>query len=343
MATSNHEMKNQLHVFHNPFSKATTQPKIPDGKVNDSLGFSTQFVGEIQNKASANTLHVLMFAGANCAIVVDNSAQATLGTRVYYCPGFSGSSAIDWEDAVSAAAAMQVKNGDDYALWRVVSCGLQLKLLNPTEEDDGWWESVRVVVESDAKDWALTTVNNSTNNREDGTLAPLGVLTKVLTGGISEGLEETTLSNLPSYNTGLLRDLHRYQFELHGCTDFHDFIHKRDELHIPAEAIDNVDIVTNYEANFEKGFDDIHELIRDAIDTSYDMAYIRLHCRANTGTSPFLGSRFHMNCVSNQEIHFDHSKREARFQTKTGNAGAGAAGVHASARRGQQNSANQQF
>ena len=37
----------QLAVYHNPFSRATKQPKIPDGKVTESLGFQTQAVKEL--------------------------------------------------------------------------------------------------------------------------------------------------------------------------------------------------------------------------------------------------------------------------------------------------------
>jgi len=321
-----------LHVFHNPFADTTSQPKIPDGKINESLGFATQVVQEVGNAQGEDTMHMILFPGMNAGIIIDNAAQATLGTRSYYVPTFTGSSGIDWGDAVDATTAFQVRGRDNYALWRVVSTGLQLKLLNAVDEDDGWWESVRLTNELDNLEYTLTTGNNSTQPSSDnGTIAPKGLIQGLLS--------QQTLANEQSYSTGLLRDLHRVQFECHGKLDHHDFRQMRNELDLRATEIGSVDVATDYEANFNAGHDGPVDIIQQFIDPGYDMVYIRLHCRANTGTAPNLGSRFHLNCISNQEINFDQVDRESRFQTKSHNIGSGAASVHAQARRGNQNAA----
>lgn len=326
------EIKNQLHVLHDPFSDKTSQPKIPDGKANESLGFATQTVQEIGNAQGSDTMHIILFAGQNSGVIIDNAAQADRGARTYYIPTFFGSNGLNWGDLTETIAAHNVRGLDNYALWRIVSTGLQLKLLNPVDQDDGWWESVRVTAELTNVDWYLTTGNNSNQPAgNNGTIAPVGLIKSLLS--------QQTLANEQSYSTGLLRDLHRVQFECHGQKDYHDFIHQRNEIRLAAAAQGSVDKTTDFEAQFALGHPDATDVITQFVDTSYDMVYIRLHCRSNTGTTPNLGSRFHLNCISNQEVIFDHEERESRFHTKSHTVGSGAASIHMQARRADQNAA----
>jgi len=329
---SANEVKNQLHMVHNPFADKTSQPKIPDGKTNESLGFQTQTVQEIGNATGDDTMHIMLYPGMNTGVVIDNTAS-TIAGRTYYIPTFFGSSGVDWSDVINSVGAWNVRGVDDYALWRVVSQGLQLKLLNPVDQDDGWWEAVRITTELDNEDYKLTTGNDSTQpGGNNGTLAPIRLL--------QGPLQQQTLANEQSYSTGLLRDLHRVQFELHGQKDHHDFIHQRDEIRFPSGSISPVTVGgAPFEGSFPPGWEEPKDLIQQFCDTSYDMVYIRLHCRANTGTAPFLGSRFHLNCVSNQEVVFDHTERESRFHTKTHTIGTGASSIHMQARRADQNAA----
>lgn len=326
------EVEQQLHMLHNPFAATTSQPKIPDGKTNESLGFSTQAVGEIGNRLDTSTLHILLYAGMNSALVAQPCAQANLQTRTYYIPPFVGSGGVDWsyaQGSPNATAGFTIETPDNYALWRTVSCGLQLKLLNATEEDDGWWESFRVTPEFRNYDYILTTSGNVLDNAGDhATLAPVNLLT---------GLEDVNIANEQSYSTGLLRDINRVQFETHGKLDDHDFRVMKNEIYIPTEANAGHD-ETNMKCMFVNGSPEPVEVINQFIDPSYDMVYIRLHCRLNNETTS-LGSRFHYNLISNQEINFDHRERESRFHTKSHSMGAGATSLHLAARRGNQNSA----
>lgn len=328
------EVMQQLHMFHNPFADTTSQPKIPDGKVNESLGFTTQSVTEVRNAQGITTLHMLLYPGMNGAVLIDNlelgSGLASLGSRTYYIPGFTGSSGANWSGATTTGTEFQVLGIDDYAQWRLVSCGLQLKLLNSQEEDDGWWEAIRLNVEHANGDYILTTTNNAASPATNGALAPVGLLQESQT-------KAGTLVNEQSYSTGLLRDLHRVQFELHGRKDYHDFISMRNQIRIPGGAQVNVDNSTNFEVEFQPAYDQPWDLANQFMDNSYDMLYIRLHCRDNNGTDS-LGSRFHVNAISNQEIMFDKAERESRFHTKSHSIG-GSIGSHNYARRGGQNAA----
>lgn len=327
------EIKNQLHVFHNPFADTTSQPKIPDGKCNDSLGFCTQAVQEISNAEGENTMHMLIYAGMNAACVIDKCAQATRGSRTYYIPHFSGSGNCDWDDAGHlGTAAFNVRNSANYGQWRTVSVGAQLKLLNPVDQDDGWWEAIRISPEFNNSEWWLTTTNNSGVASTYGTVSPVGLL--------KSSLSTDSMVNEQTYSTGLIRDLNRVQFECHGKLDHHDFHQNRNEIHIETGAIASIDNGVEFETKFNLGFDCVKDIVDQWVDPGYDMIYLRLHCRENTPLSTtFLGSRFHLNIQENQEIIYDTFADESRYHTKTYNIGADAASLHGSARRLGQNAA----
>lgn len=336
---SAHEVKQQLHMMHNPFSTATSQPKIPDGKTNDSLGFATQVVTEVGNAVNAKVMHLLLYPGMNGGIVCEDVAQSPDGgafalDRTYYIPTYDGSNGLDWTGLTDSTVESTISNPDNYALWRIVSQGLQLKLLNPTDQDDGWWEAIRLSTAVDNPDYRLTTGNNSALNAGDsGCIAPVSI--------VKGQLSAQNLSNESSYSTGLLRDLHRVQFELHGQKDYHDFIHMRDDLLLDPNSVDNLTLGydTRNDCNGVPGEDSFNDIIKQNIDLSYDMVYIRCYCRPNTGVSPFLGSRLHLNVVSNQEIVFDPIERESRFQTKSHSIGADPTSIHCQGRRADQNAA----
>jgi hypothetical protein len=319
-------IRDQLHMVHNPFADTTQQPKIPDGKVNSSLGFQTSTIQELSNATGEDTIEILLYAGTNSMYVAKNVAQATLGSRDYFIPNLTGSNAVNWGDVNNPPdpSSLVIQN-EQYGLWRVVSCGLRLKLLNPSEEDDGWWEAIRMNKENECAQWRLTTTGNVGSRTANGTVAPVGQLTTAQ--------ETDELVNNPTYSTGLLRDLHRVQFELHGKSNYHDFIKRKREIELTSTDIDAADTSVNYEVTFNQGADNVYEMADNFVDTSYEMIYIRLHCRSNTGTAPNLGSRFHVHGISNQEIYFDENERENRFHTKTHTVGASHMSIHFQGRR----------
>lgn len=331
---SANEVKQQLHMLHNPFSSATPQPKIPDGKVSKSLGLATQAVEEITVPTGGpvpepGLCEILLFPGINAMCLVKNTAKAGLN-RGYYIPKFQNSNNVNWDgNVIGTDTGFNVAQTDNYAMWRTVSAGMQLKLLNSVEEDDGWWEACRLTVEKDNTEWRLTTTDNQTDRLNFGTLAPVNQL--------NTGINLVNIANEPSYSTGLLRDLHRVQFELHTQKDFHEFIHMRDDIRLATSAQNGVSDPDTIEISFNPGYDDPIELIDNFTDQNLDCVYIKLHCRNGEGVSP---SRFHMNLVMNQEICFDPSARESRFQTRAHNIGAGPTSIHLSARRNDGNAAH---
>jgi len=296
----------QLAVFHDPFSRATKQPKIPDGKCTESVGFQTQAVKEVATSpAHGGRMHILLYPGQDAGVVVTNSAEADAAYSIWKhdVVGFTDSNNIDWSSLLTSTGGT-MEFDQRYALWRVVSQGLRLSLLNPAEEDDGWWEAVRVSVPIRTSDYMLCCkdADPSTANRAaKGTVAPLGVIS---------ALTNDNLVNERSYTTGLLRDLKNHVFSLHSRRDDHDFKTQTSKHYLLGTVCQTED-ATDHVMTFLDGADGPKNLVEKWIDQSQDMIYIRIHGRPDTGQS----SRLHLNVVSNQEIQFHNNESESRFHT----------------------------
>jgi len=322
------EIKSQLYTYHNPFSGTTSQPKIPDGKATHSLGFSTQSVLEISNGGGVETMHFLLYPGMNSCLVAEGAFQSGLG-RTYYVPNFSRSGTVDWAN-VGTTSPFEISNNEGYAKWRSVSVGMQLKLLNSVEEDDGWWEACRVNEALNPADWLLTTADNGSlieTALGKGALVPVE---------LNRQLSTREIANEPTYMTGLLRDLHRVQFECHPVADEHDFTTMKDKIYM--RAADYTHRTALVECSIDEPVPNAYELLENFVDQGHDMVYLRLHCRSRTAESN--GSRFHVNLVENQEVIYDSNDRLARYQTRSKNIGDGNMDAHTRMRRGHGGAAN---
>lgn len=318
MSNSANHIANQLHVYHDPFADTTQQPKIPDGAVNASMGLKSQTVDEITSVAES--LDILLYPGLNSCCLIDDCTKAG-NSRTYYIPGDPAIKfgAINWSAVVDGITAGSTWSVDNIAMWRPVSVGLQLKLLNADEDNDGWWEAIRVNAEFDTNQYRFTTVNNGTD-RTIGTMAPVAKLVSL--GGTS------SMVNSNSYSTGLLKDLHRVQFECHNKSEDHPFIHMQGENQFDGDTIGSYNAVT-VDCSLEGGDDQAADIIHQQIYKHYDMVYLRIHGRA---ASPGPTSKFHVSVVNNQEIVFDEQSKEHRYQTMNSSIGSMAMNGHSSAR-----------
>lgn len=318
------ENQKSLAVYHNPFSRATKQPKIPDGKASESLGFQTQAAGELQaaNTAGYSTsdgmLHILLYGGQSSGMVVMNdvsgghvdfnttNAQWTNDKAKIRTIGFDNSNNLNCSVITSSLSdPATISSQEAYAYWRLVSQGLRLALMNPAEEDDGWFEAIRMVSQHDSNDWLFSEVDNFPGSDSNYSLSPYGLLNSV---------KARSLVNKNSYTTGLLRDLHEHLFRLNPIGDEHDMRQQRDTFD-GANWIDDfqsADTVANgHYIQPHAGSDDFQRYIQEKIDFGHDMIYIRIHGR--TAGNP---TRMHFNLVSNQEIVFEDYEKEARFMTR---------------------------
>lgn len=335
---SDSEVVNQLMMVHDPFADTTSQPKIPDGKITTSLGLSAANVDELTSAEGVSTVHMLLYAGCNSCLAVTGVTAHNDVNRNFHVMGLSGQPVADWEDAATFVGdvvngtkmgAVQA-TGTQHALWRVVSCGLQLKLLNAAEEDDGWWEAIRLNRDTDLSDFGLTTsqsVAGRTGIQTNGTLAPY----RLIDGSGGGDITTRTIYDDPSYSTGLLRDLDKVQFELHGRLDFHDFKVRKRSVYFDEATDLNFGAVQD-SLGFTTGRDESYDLINEWIDQSYDMIYVRLHTRIG-GVNGAGGSRLHTHVVSNQEVYFEDGTTENRFQTPSVGIGQNSVSLHMQGRR----------
>lgn len=325
-----------LHVLHDPFSSRTDHPKIPDGKAQESLGVQSQIVREIVNRPEADdstrTIHLMLYPGKHSCVIMD---QTLAGEGAPLTPSFPNMGYLDFSGIIMDPEMFNwdnhftVQEYGDEAQWRVVSAGLRLKLLNAAETDEGWWEAIRVNKRQSPIHWAFVPLNQS-GNTSIGTLCPQELLKELETS------DDLATDN--TYSTGLLRDLYRVQFELHGHSEQHDFHHCKDEMRVDGAAGGSFAAAGTKmtSANFSlNGHDDVYELINTYTDTSYDMIYIRLHCRANNGTGTEAGSSFHLHAIMNHENVYADETDYARFHTVSDSIGSGAMSVHTAARRSQ--------
>lgn len=183
----------------------------------------------------------------------------------------------------------------------------------------------------DTEEYRLCTTGTDGDIANNGTIVPFGVLQNMATREIV---------NDPTYSTGLLRDLHRVQFELHGIGDEHPFRRMEQNHAMRVGAITGLDKTATFSASFQNDNLQVKEMIRDYQDLSYDMIYLRFHCRGNQSASENLaGSRLHTNLVMNQEVYYETGERDNRYHTKTYSIGASATSLHCQARRASQHAA----
>lgn len=161
-----------------PFDKAISQPKLLDGKVNNSSGIRLRATGEI-TCSSTDTTYIALIPGLSNVICwrVDPDPLVPEET-----PKPFGGHLDTLEDREKVKSA------------RIVGTALKLSLVNSADQNEGYWEAARVP--TCLLDFAFDGVTPSTATYMK--------------------MSEIDLSNHTTYLTGKLRDIHRYQFKLNA-------------------------------------------------------------------------------------------------------------------------------
>lgn len=256
----------QLAVYRNAFSTATTNPKIPDGKAYHSSGVRLQAVKEWINDGTT-TMDFLIFPGLNNGLIMAK-ANTTNGRYLSY-PSHGVFTAAENIFTQTPATAIDK--------WRVVSQALKVTLVNNSDENDGWWEAVRVQL------------SNSASIKFDPVATGPIVGTDVAADKLPNVDVDRQMVENPTYVSGKLRDIHRHVFQLAPQGADHDF----NELGI---AIDNTSTG-----------------VYSLLDRNFDAIYLRIHGR--TGTSSPTRVMTHMVC--NQEIVYDEGATLCRYHSET--------------------------
>jgi len=253
-------------VYNNPFSTATTNPKIPDGKVYSSTGVRLQGVTEVVNDGT-ETMDILLFPGLNNGVSVTSTLGAASKGLPYRDHGLFNTGALP-QGQLSASIHK----------WRIVSQALKITLVNNSDENDGWFEAIRVQGSADSGFGPATQLDGS----------PPGVYVGADVAGVLPALSATSLVEHPTYVTGKLRDIHRYMFHLMPQGNDHEF-------NIMPRTVE-----TN------------EEFVQSCLDNeSYDSVFIRVHGR--TGSAP---TRLMLHVISNQEVVYDEGTFMTRYHSE---------------------------
>lgn len=258
-------MTDTLLAHRDPFSNRFSPPKIEDGKSSMSSAIKLRMTGQV-------------------------TLPTTAGDSVVLClgPGLSsnfypegGVAVIPPEEPTYQAHINTQALRDQIKHIRLVGAAARFSLLNNAEQNEGYWEAIRVPF-----CWA----DIALRARADPATEPVtGSLD--FTGAITAAGND--FSQHMTYQTGKLRDLHKYQFKLNSTTNEHPFTCADvigDGLNGPTQA-----------------------QLEGFVDETFDIVLIRIFGR-NEASFP---SAIRYDVVSNQEVVWKENSQSARMMTQS--------------------------
>lgn len=313
----------------NAFSNATAQPKILDGLMAQSLSRRLQNVVSVRNgdgTMGRDIMHVILFPSLGVPLVFGNSAEGfTLRNASSLDPSFVGfpnqtvgaqlidsgtGSPVNFNQ-VTSLGQYKLFQKAPFSTWRIVSQALRLELTNNDEQNEGWFEAVRMNWRRNNSDLQITQLDGTASlTTTDFGIGP--------SPSFLNYVRDLPLTEIPGYQSGLLKDIKKYDFQLHPKSTTHDPIEM--DRNIVLNEGSDLFVQTNT-LNFSFGETNAANQIKDSYtDPNMDIVYLRLHCRLNnenTATSNYsLGSSFMVNLVQNIEMAFHPESDYASFQTK---------------------------
>lgn len=289
----------QAAIYRNPFSLAGVPPKIPDGKCYSSSGVRLQAAGSFTNYdgGTGGIMHFTIVPGITTGIYargVNNGSGDTglIGPTASLSFGQHLDGTIEPRDIGDTSPSVFYQTGTNaIEHWRIVSSAVKFSLTNSYDENDGWFECIRIPFGK------LRTFSGSnyswTFEPESGNLDFVGTGLPAF-----KDLSSSALVSHPTYMSGKLTDIHKYVFQLRGHTDDHDFV---DLFHGSSDLADQGD----------------PNPIDSLFDSSMDAIYIRVHGRVAAANSAIAATQLMAHIVSNQELMYQANSKLARFHTQT--------------------------
>lgn len=165
-----------------PFDQSIAQPKLLDGSVDRSAGLKLKATGTFNLPATGADHYIVLFPGfSNCIVWGGNSTGPFFPTLF------------------PSHVADSTNRGNIKQL-RVVSAGLKLSLENSNDENEGYWEAVRIPL-----------------NQANLYLADAPSMQT----GIFAAFAIADMSNYSTYQSGRLKDLERFLFKLNSVAPDH--------------------------------------------------------------------------------------------------------------------------
>lgn len=282
-----------LAVMRNPFSTAVPSPKVMDGRA--ALSSSERANTSFPLTSSGGKMTILLIPGYTCpAAVYFDGGDGTTADPKYGCGFFAE------EHRLTKTTTGVAKANTSADKFRLVSAGMRVSAINNSENNNGWFEAIRINPSWSTGDFGLAAIPNQS--------------TKVVIPGIERlelglcNFDNTTWANSPSYITGKLRDLHKHMFYLQTQDD-REFTKIAESVEVDVTAVSGQSLDA---INATKGGDD---LVTQSFDTVFDMIALRIHTTPSSSTA--LQASVHIHTVHNFENIYDPANGLARFHTPT--------------------------
>lgn len=173
----------------NPFDTTFPQPKLLDGSETRSAGVRFRNVGNITLPVDGSANLIVLFPGYSYCL--NWKAPTTDPSMPAINPSHLGTSTLR----------------NDVRRVRLVSAGLKLSLENTSDDNEGNWEAVRIPV-------TLTDFQPTDT---------VGITGEYFGMRLVAAFDRSDLANHATYQTGRLRDIHRFLFKLNSVDPDHDF------------------------------------------------------------------------------------------------------------------------
>jgi hypothetical protein len=267
-------LQDHLAVMRNPFSTATTTPKVCDGKIGHSVGVREANATTVSSPAGV--LHYMLYPGLGCGLQI----IANIGGTATSTPPRLAQIQLNGDELTSESLVLNAQTGLKKSSapdrWRVVSQGLRLTPINNSENNNGWFEAIRVPFAFDRASIENTLLLN-------GATPPVAVNAAVCIKNNFEGniLTSAAWAKHPSYVTGRLRNLEKHLFYLQPNND--------------REFVLNVDTPESQ------------------MDPNFDVVLIRIFASASNQDGTTLTVMHHQ--VQNFEFLFDAKNERSRYHS----------------------------
>lgn len=311
-------------VVRNPFSTAVTHAKLPDGAV--SMSSSCRYSMSYDISDQSGYVDILLVPGFNAPIVTRQAAGSgqttaplyalrTVSTRGYNVP--SRHTTIEFDNTNTPTLATVRHNASTPNQYRVVSQGLRVSMINNSQDNDGWFEAIRINPSYSNTDFGI--VDQTTAN-----IGKIYPIPSVFENGIAgiDGVSGTSFDNNrvdlsmnPSYIAGKLRDIHKHTFFLHR-NENNDFIEIPQVSTLPVAKV-----AATGSGSATTGNGEFFQIGASQTTDSWwldnHMDAILIRCRAQPATTggSVPGLRLHMHVVQHVEECYDEASDIFRFQT----------------------------
>jgi hypothetical protein len=313
------DLMKQLAVVLNPFSGATEHPKIPDGAVTHSLSrrLRNNFSLDMNNDANGWTDIVISPSfGVACTVqnYVPSGMTETPYAQMPSLYGFPGQT-VGYNIFQETNGDFRVRaNNGEIVKQRLISQGARLSCFNSDNQNDGWFECCRLNIRDSSSNYAFQplAVNGTLLSDDNGTNAVGCGLDNSFHNGHLQGI---ALVEQPGYMTGLLKDIHKYDFSL--CPSGNEIEFKEQGTLTLKSTEMNITDTTDANGNTVPGrfaaltSSNTNVVPTRAVDRDFDAILIRVYGRHQLSNP----SRLLVEAIQNVEFVFANSSDLSSFMT----------------------------